>query len=155
MRSLFAVATALLIATPTLAEELKLSGTACWTGTTNMVAVSETDWSMNWELTATYVDDNLPAENAYVRCAGRGEMIGGQFLGHAWSCVNHFDDGSTMLSTGKSTADGGAEGAFVAGTGRHEGVTGGYVGEPFKEVGKAPEGFFAACRHQTGTKVLM
>jgi hypothetical protein len=125
----------------------------CATGTSEVIATSETDWGMNFQVTGTYVDDSDESLNFYVRRLGRGEMTGGERQGTVWNCVRYYSDGSTVLTSSKATA-GGAENTFVAGTGRFEGVSGNSIGLSVVAIGKPPKGAFASCRKLRGTLVL-
>lgn len=145
--------TAGLLATTASAKDVQISGTACWTGTADLIAVSQADWGMNWRLSGTYTDENDPAESSYFECLGHGEMNAGVAKPNIYNCILYFADGSTMLETATGS-DGGSKSTYVGGTGRHEGVSGGGSGTQIVYVGKPPQGSFAGCRKVTGTKTL-
>lgn len=144
----------LLYAQAAIAADVKISGEACWTGSSDVIAISAKDFGMAFALTGTYVDDNDTAENAYYKCVGSGGSIAGKPQSGGWWCLNRYPDESTALIKGKVMADGSAISTFISGTGRHEGVTGEQLGTPIKQIGKAPQGKFAGCRTLTGNKVL-
>ena len=148
------IASVLIAYQPAVAAEVKLSGTACWTGSTSVVATSAKDVGWTWSLTGTYVDDNNKALNSYYHCIGFGGLTAGKPQQTEFWCKNHYADKATALSRGVGNPDRTSTSKFVSGTGSHEGVTGEITGGARTSIGKPPQGKFAACRQVTGTKVL-
>ena len=148
----FALAFALIVAGPVLAEEVKIGGTTCWTGKDTNMLSSEAGWRTNWELTSVYTDDENAEYNTFNRCIGSSQRIGEERSTN-WACVHYYDDDSTIMSVGNGVPEGGAEATLISGTGRFEGVSGSRKGEPAVSR-NAPQGEFAACRTETTTMTL-
>lgn len=143
-----------ILAQGVLAGEFKTSGTACWTGTSNALATSASDFGGTWQLTGTYVDDIDEANSTYFSCMGDFAFVAGKQQPNDWWCLYHYADESTLLSRGEGQPDGTSKSVYVSGTGSREGVTGGAVGSGLVNIGKPPQGQFAACRKNVGTMVL-
>lgn len=148
----FALAIALIVAGPVLAEEVKISGTTCWTGENTNLLSSEAGWRSNWELTSVYTDDENAEYNRFNRCIGSFQRIDGERSDN-WTCVHYYDDESTIMSVGNRAPVSGSEAKLISGTGRFEGISGSRKGEPAVSR-NAPQGEFAACRTETTTMTL-
>jgi len=161
MRAIWNLATATLLAAGAaqaadLPKEGSYDFTACWSGTSSMVAFSKTHWGLSFEMTG----------------ATRSNPPGGMFDKHSFRCVGTnatFDkkpqfltvceavdrDGHKRLTHFQTGADGKLDRRFIAGTGKYEGMTDTNSG--VEQLGPFPTikpGTFQNCNRQTGTYKL-
>ena len=136
------------------AADISLKGMACWTGERKMMAASNENWGMGFDIKGTYMDEISNEENSYFECAGHIHMVNGAMKGQTFNCMHYFADGSQALEIGEIKNDSGTKSTFLEGTGRHKGVLGEFTGGPRISMGKAPDNKFGACREIQGFKRL-
>ncbi|MEX2198680.1 MAG: hypothetical protein WD886_07700 [Burkholderiales bacterium] len=154
------MAAALVLAASAQAADLPKEGsfdfTACWAGTSNLVAFSKTHWANTFEMTGS-TRSNPPGgmfdKNSF-RCIGTNASFEKklQFL---TVCEGVDRDGDKRLTHFETGADGKTVRRFVAGTGKYEGMIETSAGiEPLGPFPTAKPGTFQNCNRQTGTYKL-
>ena len=146
--TILATILALALSAPALAKSEKFSGTSCWSGKSDVLATTKAD--MGWAFTMNYTwlaDDQDPNKSMSGRCVGSGGMVGGKYHSAPFFCNVMAADGSTYMVTGTGTPAK-LDGVLFGGTGVFKGISGTVKGGA--QVNRpAPQGEFAACRHQT------
>ena len=100
-----------LIASPNAAD-ISLKGMACWTGERKMMAASNENWGMGFDIKGTYMDEISNEENSYFECAGHIHMVNGAMKGQTYNCMHYFADGSQVLEIGSCVCSFGSGCAF-------------------------------------------
>ena len=75
------------------AADISLKGMACWTGERKMMAASNENWGMGFDIKGTYMDEISNEENSYFECAGHIHMVNGAMKGQTYNCMHYFADG--------------------------------------------------------------
>ena len=83
------------------AADISLKGMACWTGERKMMAASNGNWGMGFDIKGTYMDEISNEENSYFECAGHIHMVNGAMKGQTYNCMHYFADGSQALEIGE------------------------------------------------------
>ena len=76
------------------AADISLKGMACWTGERKMMAASNENWGMGFDIKGTYMDEISNEESSYFECAGHIHMVNGAMKGQTYNCMHYFADGS-------------------------------------------------------------
>ena len=100
-----------LIAAPHAAD-ISLKGMACWTGERKMMAASNENWDMGFDIKGTYMDEISNEENSYFEYAGHIHMINRVMKGQTYNCMRYFADGSQALEIGEIKNDSGTKSTF-------------------------------------------
>jgi len=151
---LCAVALILATASTATAATEKRSGKVCWTGKANVIATTEADMGLTWEVDFVYTsDDDDPAKSSTGKCVGVQGIMAGEKENPPHFCSILAADGSTFMSRVTPSPDGTQEAVFFGGTGALKGISGGNKGAKAEEM-KAPKGMFAGCRKIEGKHTI-
>jgi hypothetical protein len=139
-----------------LPKEGSYDFTACWSGTSGMVAFSKTHWGLSYEMTGA-TRSNPPGgmfDKQSFRCVGTNARFDKQPHGNA-ICEAVDRDGHKRLTYFETGADGKTDRRFIAGTGKYEGMS--ETSGSIEQLGPFPTikpGTFQNCNRQTGTYKL-
>ena len=136
------------------AADISLKGMACWTGERKMMAESNENWGMGFDIKGTYMDENSNEENSHFECAGHIHMVNGAMKGQTYNCMHIFADGNQALELGEIKNDSRTKSTFLDGKGRRKGVLDEFTGSPRISMGKAPDNKFGAYCEIQGFKRL-
>jgi hypothetical protein len=144
---------------PAFAADIPKEGpydfTSCFSGVSNLMALSKTHWASTYEHTGTNLS-NPPGgmfDKTSFRCVGMNTSFDGKNT-DTTVCESIDKDGDKRLSYFSLASDGKITREQVAGTGKYEGMVSSGTATPLGPFPVMKAGTFQNCVRQTGTYKL-
>jgi len=136
-------------------KEGKADFTACWAGTSNVIAFSKTNIAFSYEMTGTTrsnLPDNLLDKHAF-RCVGVLSLNAGKAVAGTAFCESVDKDGDKSFSRYDNEPPKVVR-TQIGGTGKYEGMEMSVTAQGLGPFPTIKPGTFLGCNHQTGTYKL-